>query len=106
MTADDPLDDGNLLLHWYYQPRQFIVENANPETKVGPEFLDGVPSGCYRGVTLKQDTTSEHTHQPSCRETCWTGWLLDVNADNQHVIYRIGEYLAQGHACYVARWPD
>lgn len=105
MTADDPLDDGNLLLHWRYDPRSFIVENANSETLVSAEFLSGTAEGCYRGVTLKSDGTSDAPHLMPCGDPCWHGWLLDIAADNQHVIYRIGAYLPDING-YSARWPD
>ena len=108
MSAGDPLDDGNLLLHWYYRPHPtpgFVVENAAPETRVSAEFLLQAAMGVHRGVTMKRDTTSAAPHLTPCGDPCWQGWLLDIDADNQHVIYRICRYLPDVNG-WEARWPD
>ena len=44
---------------------------------------------------------------PGCRlgGTCYKNWLLHIDADNQHLVYRIGDYRAEPNV-WEAAWPD
>lgn len=65
---------------------KLIVIRADPRVLIAAELLDGIRQADSPDTRLVDD-------------------VLTIDADNQKVIYRIGEYLMQPDA-YVAEWPD
>lgn len=84
------------------------LNRADPQVWIPDELLTATREG--RGHPFLSLTQVPQSIWPSeCREShpghCFYGALLRIEADNQTVIYRIGEYVPEHHAWW-GRWPD
>ncbi len=92
MSEADPTDgfgDCIVTRHWRNGLAELTVDQADPRVLWTRELLEAVADGSALGSP----------------EVSLRGDVLTINAANQRVIYRIGEYLPDRQA-YVAEWPD
>lgn len=77
------------------------VVTASPQLNFGDELLHDIltsDSPLYPEMRLERPVhVAPHT--------CYEGYLLHIDASDQHLVYRIHEYVPEKHH-WVARWPD
>ena len=75
-------------------------ERADPRMLITADLLDQIASTGYDhpAVTLTRPF-------PYRKQSRHSGAVLRIEAVNQTVVYRVGEYLPD-RFCYVAEWPD
>lgn len=94
------------------EPTYLTVKRADPYVEFTDELLTefahgGDNDGMYPDVEL--DQSPDHHDGTSCPEAptniCFTDCILRINARDQSVIYRIGEYVPSRNV-WRAAWPD
>lgn len=94
------------------EPSYLTVKRADPFVEFSDELLTefahgGDNDGMYPDVEL--DQSPDHHDGTSCPEThthmCFTDCILRINARDQMLIYRIGEYVPKRNS-WKAAWPD
>jgi len=110
---------GVLVLRHQYRDGEFVsaeVRHADPEVTFSWELLENVYSGfdpnindgvVYPEMRLSMPEMRYCTCGPASHKysRCFMDALLHIDADDQHVIYRIGTYDSRNE-WWSARWPD
>lgn len=103
-----------LTRHWDENTSWLTVKRADPEVRFTDELLTefingGDNDGMYPGVRLETGDHPLDGHLTPVSRTrhCFNGCLLHIDARDQHLIYRICEWMPdEGRGHWVARWPD